>query len=116
MTQVLISSDTLHRMSPEEVEMYLQGSGKPANAPFSELSNVFSWGDSYIPGQQFSRDPRTVESHNRKYSLVYVPKNERPDFNEFSKAKIIAWVYEHFDARYPLTTSKASMVQIAETL
>ena len=116
MTQITLASDTLDRLSPTEVETYLQGSGKPATAPFSVHGYLVSWGTHYNADQQFCRDPRTKESENRKYSLVYVPRDERPDFNAMSKTDIIAWVYEHFDITYPSSNSKANMVTIAETL
>ena len=116
MTQVVLSESAM-RIPPDALEEYLQGSGKPANAPFSSLDGyTFSWGEHYNPDHQYSRDPRTEESKNRKYSLVYVSKDKRPDFNDMSKAEIIAWVYEHFDIRYPSNTSKANMVNIAETI
>ena len=116
MTQITLAPDTLNRMSPQEVESYLQGSGKPANDPFSIYGHLVSWGEHYNAEEQFCRDPRTEESKNRKYSLVYVPISERPDFNGMAKSEIITWVYEHFDITYPSNTSKANMVEIAETI
>ena len=116
MTQVLLASDTLNRMFPEEVETYLQGSGKPTNEPFSIHGYLVSWGEHYKAEEQFCRDPRTEESENRKYHLTYVPINERPNFNAMAKSDIIAWVYEHFNITYPSSNSKANMVNIAETI
>jgi len=119
MTTVLITPETLDRMHPDELEAYLQGSGKPPSSPFSVQANKYSWGIHYVPSQQSPRDPKSPYSTHRKYNLPHAPHRNRrallKKMKTWPKARIVRWLYDHFDYTplYPQRITKDKLLRIA---
>ena len=102
MVAITVSQAELNSLSKDELEKYLEGSGKPIGAPFTIEGETVSWGDS-------------VATSTPEPEAVVVEEDATPDVDlvGMSKPAIIAYVAEQTGTSLSTKLKKDDLIAAA---
>lgn len=102
-TTIQIAEDALEKMSPAEIEEYLQGAGKPAGLAFTVDGPNVTWDESVVVAEL-----PVIEVE------VKVTNNTAPDFTKMTKEQIETYVRDNHDIELDRRLTKAKLVAQAQ--
>ena len=104
-TIIQIAEDALEKMSPAEIEEYLQGAGKPAGLAFTVDGPNVTWDESGV-----SAVVETVP-----VAVEVAPVADVPDFAKMTKEQIEIHVRDNYGVELDRRLPKAKLVAQANT-
>ena len=109
MVAITVSQAELNSLSKDELEKYLEGSGKPIGAPFTIEGEIVSWGDSVDTS---TPEPEAVVEAEPE---VVVEEDATPDVDlvGMSKPAIIAYVAEQTGTSLSTKLKKDDLIAAA---